>query len=253
MQPLQLFNHSMRKHLLGSPGRDSSEYKHSLGGDPSDFGMHFSGPAVPLHLVYRLDLSDPLIGLSLPTGRWLPLCYGFGFGGARTTYVVRSDSHIETVEPICEIYDPDFPYEKYPLRFAQHAVSFAPAAYDPADVDDALRLAGVFGLDGLSPAGRRKAMDRLDEFGFFEEADAYDMTRDEFLDTCGFPFAQGIPETDCPNPNCAYFRKADSLVVIGLIVGDPADDVSLWGGPEVQLIFQRCRRCNCITVTNQCT
>jgi hypothetical protein len=253
VQPFHFFNHSARKHLLGRPIEVSSTYKHSLGGAPSEYDMHFIGPAVPMHLIYRLDLADPLIDISLPNVRWLPLCYGFGFGGARTTYLARSDSHVVTIEPANVGFDPDFPYEKYPLRFSQHAVSFAQAAYDPTDVDDALRLAGVFGLDRLSPAGRKTAIARLEEFGFFEEIDAYEMTKDEFLDTCGFPFEQGTPETDCQNPDCAYFRKADSLVVIGMIEGDPADDISLWGEPGIQLIFQKCNHCNCICVTNQCT
>ncbi len=253
LHPLGLFDHDRRTVFLAYSDVPASGYDHSFGGNPSDCDLTFTGPAIPLHLLFRLDLSDPRIGIDIPGVRWLPLCYGFGFGGGHTAYLVRSDTLVETLEPVDKCFDPHFPYPDYPQSFPNHPLGLIEREYDPSDVDDALAFSAVFGLGGLSPASRTLAIARLEKHDFFEEVDAFEMTKDQFLDTCEYPFIQGPPESQCPNPDCATDSQDGAMVVFSLLDGDPVPDVSLFGDLGVQFIFQICLSCRCSRVSNQCT
>ena len=45
--------------------------------------------------------------------------------------------------------------------------------------------------------------------------------------------------------------RIPTLQVVAIHEG--ARDEELWGGVEVQLIFQLCGECGCVVVSNQCT
>jgi len=289
VMPLSLFDHRQLRHYRSIDNESSHRYSHAFGGTLESYGLRFVNVDQPFHLLYRLDLSDPTIPVELDGIQYLPLVYGFRYAtnGESFTYRVLNDIEIEVVAPEELLYDPDFPRTDYPTYFHGFPVAFERLPYDPAVAEDALALQTIFGLDGLS----KSELDRAIKIGLSDGSVCYsrddlpdpDWTDEDILICLGrAPFGQGPPSASCKNPKCtadvayhveadeiempaefveltgqrtmkmdAYDVRVDTLRVIA-IHKPPEDDKIMWGMSGIQLVFQICDCCGCISVSNQC-
>ena len=130
----------------------------------------------------------------------------------------------------------DLPYRGHPARFPKHPVGFRREPYDRTVAEDALKLQGIFGLDGLSPAEMGRAIEiacsekRYDgsvyDYGHVErpqEAMFADWTDEQIVRTFGeSPFIQSRPRTTCDNPDCSANVVGHSEATeVDLVGGDP--------------------------------
>ncbi len=287
--PLTLFQHdSLRcfREVANAPDR----YGHTFGGDPIAKGLRFVNLDEPFHLLYHLNLADPAVGIQLPGVTWLPLCYGFGYSyrDADFIYRVPNDMDVELIAPNELVFDPDSPYDNYPAWFPESSLHFAPLPYDPKRAEDALSLAAILGIEHLPPEELQRAIQLVDQEGLlarwkrdWEGWEPEDLVRCMHKE----PFMQGPPSKSCDNPDCTAeieyrsepythtipedlmphctpeertihmeardVRRASKRV---FALHQPAEDERLlWHDPFVQLIWDICEECGCISVTNQCT
>lgn len=288
--PLSLFNPETLRCFRETAGGD--EFDHTFGGDPTAKGIRFVNVERPLHLLYRLNLADPAVGIELPGVAWLPLCYGFGYAAhhGEMIYRVINDSEIELIAPADAEFDPDFPYENYPANFPESPLRFAAQPYDPTRAEDALSLAAIFGIDHLPEPEMQRAIQLVEKERLFDEwrTEMFSDWSDADYIRCMYkePFMQGAPSKSCDNPSCtaeiAYRAEPHSITIpedlypgggseedrtihmeardvrraskqVFALHQPAADETLLWNDPYVQLIWQICDACGCITVLNQCT
>jgi hypothetical protein len=281
--PLSLFNHNTRSHFR-ELSKKSDAFGHTFGGDPASWSIRFVNLEDPLHLIYRLNLVDPSIDVQIPGVSWLPLCYGFRYAAFSGTFIYRviNDCEIELIDPAEVEYRSDVPCDKYPDSFDESPVSFAKVGYDPSKAEEALSLAAIFGIDQLSDAEMKRAIDIVEQTGLFREWSMPDWSPESII-RCGYkePFMQGAPSKSCDNPECTaendYYVEPyeiqfpeDSLLagevmrIEGHYVRKPSmrvfaiyqpeeTDTTMWDDPYVQLVYEICDCCKCIRVSNQCT
>jgi hypothetical protein len=288
--PLSLFDHNRLTHYRSTTSA-SNTYDHTFGGDPKSYGLRFVNVDKPMHLMYRLDLSDPSLPIQLDGIKHLPLIYGFHYAAYDGTLIYRvlNDVEIEVLAPEELTYDPDFPYPGHPDQFPFTRVGFTRLPFDATVAEDAMSLQAIFGLDKLSDSELARAI----KIGLSNKSYVC-YSRDNVLDPtstdedivrfCGrAPFMQGAPCKSCKNPGCtaeiAYHVeeeeiefppefaemlggttlrmdardvRVDTMRVFAIYEPD-ADDELVWGDPFIQLVFEFCDCCHCIRVTNQCT
>jgi hypothetical protein len=235
-----------------------SKYGHTFGGPHDRKGTSREAcDGILIHLLHRLDLTDPAIPLSIPGIRWLPLYYCFDFRANELGYRLISDEELVTFFPFD---DPNVSKEEswpdddyYPLEFPKSSIKVAAYDYDPTDLEDAYQWAGVFGIGKLSrrdqAAAKRRAAELAEGLGFYAPE-----TEKEFEEALSSPFMQGNPDNSCLNPKCSNRRKKSSETTIALIPAEPVKGVHTFGrwGDGVQLIFQLCPKCYTIRASNQC-
>ena len=244
-----------------------SRFSHYFGGAAESYGITFSNLENPCQVVLMLDTTDPLVPFSLPGMRYMPLVHGFNYSSNGFEFVYRfvEPNRIEVMLPKNRYHNPDFPYENYPPHFAQQKIGFQQQPFDICDPNDALQYQGVFGLEHLDVSEMEQVV-RLAKSTWrdnpFEDPLDDDESDIDIVKRLGrSPFMQCAPTPRCENTDCSaeiesvfddmVFRKPTLQVIA---VHEPsANDELLWGMGHVQLIFQLCSECHCITVTNQCT
>ena len=245
--PLSLFGYTPKSRAEDSIGT-TSEHLHTFGGHFHDFEISSKNAPMPLHLIYRLDLRDPLVPVSIPKTDFLPLLQCFRYG-TECSYLVHSDTEIELISPGEQEYY--FPPWEAPESFPRQTTSFTPKPFDPLNANDVMDWKGVFGWDELTGEERKRALIMARERSWLTEEDCVDedWTYEDKIG-CMYhpPFAQASPNNSCSNPDCSN----DRLQVIAL--QDEAVSAELiWPDEYVQTIWELCRSCHSITVTNQCT
>jgi hypothetical protein len=233
-----------------------SRYGHTFGGPHDRRGTARADcNGIWIHLLHRLDLSDPAIPIAIPGVRWLPLYYCFDFRANDLGYRLTSDDTLVAFFPNDDpnvADEEEWPDDGYPLAFPKSNIAIAPYPYDPTKLDDAYTWVGVFGIGRLSKANQAAARERVAEeaagLGFSAPE-----TEEEFREALSSPFAQGRPDGKCLNPGCPNHDKKGMLTTIAMIPAEPVEGIHLFGrwGGGVQLIFQMCGRCHTIRVTNQ--
>ena len=126
------FNHETLQYFRGIDER-SGPFHHIFGGTAADFGYRFINLEHPFHLIYRLDLSDPAIGVKLPGIDYLPLVYGFHYAeyGGEFTYRVSTNGEIAILKSTGGLsWNPNFPYGGHPRSFPRRKLSLRQQAYD---------------------------------------------------------------------------------------------------------------------------
>src|SRR4051812_47957285 len=156
--PLSFFNYETKSHFREVPGK-RDEFGHTFGGNPAAVGTRFRN-CEPIHLLYRLNQSDPVVNLNIPGVRWLPLCYHFSYAAYDGTLIYRvlMGDEIELIRPTDAQFDPEFPFPGFPKGFPPAPFAFEQQPYDPTRAEDALELAAVFGLDDLSESEIKRAI-----------------------------------------------------------------------------------------------
>jgi hypothetical protein len=238
-----------------SSGR--GEYAHSFGGPHDRKGTSREEcKGILIHLLHRLDLADPAVPIVIPGVRWLPLYYCFDFRANDLGYRLISDEELVAFFPEDDPNvsdDEEWPGEDFPREFPRSSIEVAAHDYDPTDLEDAYRWAGVFGIGELSrrdqATAKRRVAELMDGLGF-----EVPRTEEEFDEALSSPFAQGKPKSPCLNPECPNRKEESRLSPIALMPAEPVKGVQTFGrwGRGVQLIFLMCPECHTIRVTNQC-
>lgn len=234
-----------------------SKYGHTFGGPHDRKGASRNDcKGILIHLLHRLNLTDPNIPFAVPGVRWLPFYYCFDFRANDLGYRLLSDealvTHFPDDDPNVADHE-EWPDEDYPQEFPQSTITVASYDYDPADLEDAYRWAGVFGIGRLSRRDQMVAKKRVAKL-----MDGLDLevpkTEKDFDEALSSPFMQGKPNSPCLNPKCSNRNKTGRLTTIALMPAEPVKGVHTFGqwGGGVQLIFQMCPRCYTIRVSNQC-
>ena len=242
--PLTLFEHDSKSIVRDEIGR-SGDFAHTFGGDPIDFELRFVDAPMPLHLIYRIDLSDPEIPLDVPGVRWLPLLYCFNYG-TECCYQVLSDSEVVLLSPLNQEHH--WPPWDAPKSFPLNQTCFSRVPYDPRDANDALSYKGIFGWDELDRDELDKALILARDWcSYTEDGPDPDWTYEDVI-RCMYepPFVQGAPDNPCKNPSCDN-RRCKVIATQDTVV----DSELIWPSPYVQTIWEFCNACNSIIATNQ--
>ena len=231
-----------------------SDYAHTFGGPPDReqaFPDHTHG--IRLHLLHRFDLSDPLVPLSVPGLKWLPLYYVFDFRVNEVGYKLSSDSSMTTYFPSDDpnvSTEESWPSPDFPMEFTVHSVKVSTRLFDPSSLEESETWAGVFGIEHLNKKQRAKLRKRIEKhcktFGMYPPSD------DDLAEFLNSPFWQGPPKGTCLNPSCSNYRLSNTLNVFAIVPHDPIPGLEIWGGADVQIIFEICPLCHTIRSTNQC-
>ena len=188
---------------------------------PSKYGHTFGGPhdrkgtsredcnGILIHLLHRFDLTDSAIPVAIPGIRWLPLYYCFDFRVNHLGYQLLSDEELVTFFPDGEpnvSEEESWPDDEGdPVEFPKSSIRIAAYDYDPTDLDDAYRWAGVFGIGKLSKRDQVAARERVAE----HMADVPE-TEEDFERALSDPFMQGKPDDPCLNPECSNRERRGS-------------------------------------------
>jgi len=250
--PLSLFLHTPKTHLTDNIAQPGA-YKHTFGGTIEQFDLQLVGTESQLHLIYRIDLSDPEIPIQIPNIRFLPLLYNYG-GDLECSYLVETDSRIKILNPTSPVDAPGFDVpDSYPVT----ATTFTKHKYDPTNADDVMQLKGVFGWDELSESEKKRALQLAKKLSSLTEDDGVDESWSyEDVINCMFepPFSQGDPLECCQNPECKSSKvnsdKSHWMVTLA-IQDNPVREELIWPDQCVQTIWMMCPECNSITSLNR--
>ena len=235
-----------------------TRFKHTFGGPHDRNGASREDcNGILLHLLHRLDLTDPAIPIAIPGVRWLPFYYCFDFRANDIGYQLLSEKTLVTffrTDDPHVTHEESWPDDDYPLEFPKSTIAITAYDYDPTNLENAYAWAGIFGIDKLSKTDRalaRKRMaEEMDSFGYHVPK-----TQKELEALLSSPFVQGKPNDNCMNPSCPNHKRFGQLATIALMPAEPVAGVHTFGrwGTEVELIFQMCKMCHTIRVGNQCT
>ncbi len=228
---------------------------HTFGGPVRHSFIQANGEAWahPVHMLFDLDTSDPLLSkLPSRSGR-LPFYFSFDLHLMSFGYKEIDDHTCMVFPNFAEEVNTDQPeiLEDIPREFPRYQISIDNYPYNPNVRDDAVAFAGVYGIHRLSPKDQiavRKQYDKIYRKIMLEapEGDALD----DFMIS---PYCQGRPVGKCPNPECDYFDTPKSLLPLAIFPANLRSDVQLFGrwSEGVQLIFELCPHCRTFRTSNQ--
>jgi len=258
-----LFNYDRVEAYELALSEGSVKYEHLAGGNLDYEGTIPTGRREPVQQFYHLDLSDARVGVQLPGLTGLPLFYPLGNLGGPFRYRVVEDDRIELLcQPYPKQYRAHF-LKKYPDLGGPCLFDLDPIHYDPRKVKHVFNYGGVLGIASLS--ARERAKLKKDFLRFYREEIGVDLIAEDYdgddtvtieaIATGYTPFTQGTPEETCPNPDCEVHKAGTPLSVFMYL--EPGKEDSFYeiiaGGDSGQLIWQLCRKCASVVVTNPCT
>jgi hypothetical protein len=176
-----------------------SKYGHSFGGPHDRKGTSREDcHGILIHLLHRLDLTDPAIPFTIPGVRWLPFYYCFDFRANDLGYRLISDEELVTFFPTDDpnvTEHEEWPGEDYPLEFPKSRIEIAAYDFDPTELEDAYRWAGVFWIGKLSKrdqaAAKKRVAELMDGLGL-----SVPETDKDFDDTLSSPFMLGTHDIE---------------------------------------------------------
>lgn len=240
--PLRMFGTEPKRISIDKIG-SSDRFDHSFGGTHEDYGIHFANGEFALHVIYWLNLSDPLVPVSINGRTHLPLLFPFSYGTS-CGYLVDSTNEI-TVFPH---HDNPQPPWTAPTHFPANSTSFSVQPYDPKEPRDALAYKGVFGWNELDDENREVAVRlAVEQYRISpDEGPDEDWTLEDIVSSMyDPPFRQlARPLFFCENPAC--ISKADMEIIA--IQQDSTDTENIWGGMHWQTIWAICPNCHSIGV-----
>lgn len=217
----------------------SSVHGHQFGGGQNYRGAIPSGGDVPVQLLFRLNLRDPMSPIHINGVDWLPLFYSFQYDACAMGYRILGDFEIEILSVETTEMVEDFPYSQYPAAFPEVPVELVQMTYEETKV-----LAFGEYLAKHLPGIELQETDRA------------------ILDSMGRKCAriggaqvlvQEMPRfRDCP-AKCRHYLN--SLRPFCTIWNEPIQGVDVWqaGGEPIQIVYQVCSECGAIQTENQCT
>jgi hypothetical protein len=254
MMILALYHQDTRRIFLGIRGKESP-YGHQFGGAAHYAGLAAFHDQPPVHLLFRLNRADPAVGVTLAESQWLPLLCAIRYGACDLAYRVLSDGEVQILHQEEDKAWDDFPYDGYPEKLPAQTLALAEARYDPGNPSDALRNAGIFGYEALTPDQYAELVRYVIREGYDPDIFGWESPQDYLQEGNSLPFVQGRPDDDCPEPACANHGRKGSLRVFAIFEEENKYARGLWGPhcDNLQIIYQICPLCGAIHTSNQCT
>jgi hypothetical protein len=210
------------------PGK--SEYDHWFGGPIGD--VAFDLAHAPLHVLFNLDLSDPLLSFLQIEAKRLPLIFPITVDGGDISYAVRPDGGIKLFGKTPGPRAKASPYADYPAAFEKIPVRVLELGYE--------EYRAALLRYQIGPARWLREDDR------------------KILEDLGSSFTQlgGVQEKpfgdpydrSCPDPKCQLHGAATATDIFIGIRDEPIPGLSLWNaGGEGYIAFSVCRECKAIS------
>src|SRR5262249_41621649 len=154
---------------------------HTFGGAADYSGQVAHKRQPPVHLLFRLSLADPAVGITFPGVNWLPLLCAIRYGACDLGYRVISDEEVRILHPKESKPWDDFPYDGYPEKLPVRPVVLTERSYDPREEGDGLFYAGIFGYDALTPKQFARLARVVVDEGFYDPDDSDYDSAEEYL------------------------------------------------------------------------
>ncbi len=146
-----VFHQDSQRIFTGTRGK-KSRFGHAFGGAADYDGLRRFKGQPPVHLLLRLNMADPAVGINLPKVQWLPLLCAIRYGACDLGYRVLSDDAVKILyQEERKAWD-DFPYDGYPEKLPVKPLTLSMVNHDPDNPKQAYVLAGAFGIDMLTAA-----------------------------------------------------------------------------------------------------
>lgn len=201
-----------------------SRYKHSFGGPIGDLAPKLA--SAPIHVLYTLDLSDPLLhflGIESPI---LPLIYPFTVDGGDISYMCTPDGGVKLLGKVPGPRAKNWPCAGYPTSFPRMPIQVRALSYDEyRAVVFRYRMGYSRWLRKDDQVLLEALGDPVTQLGGIQEM------------PMGDPFSR-----KCPNPKCG----GGSLWELASIQDEPVPGVSLWDGADFLLVYFICTDCRAI-------
>lgn len=254
-----IFQHDTRRIFTGTRGK-KSHFGHSFGGSVEYRGLRRFKGQPPAHLLCRLNMADPAVGITLPNVQWLPLLCAIRYGACALSYQILSNGAVKILyQKESKAWD-DFPYDGYPKQLPVEPMSLKTVKYDLDKPKDAYIIAASFGINlltdtqfaGLARYVAKRKLYPNPEWSGFGWDSAEDFLREEHG---WWPFVQGPPSEDCLNPACSDRGRRGAMRTFAVFEEEAEKVRSLWGPHcgSLQIIYQICPKCSAVSVSNQCT
>lgn len=207
-------------------GKSRSRFKHFFGGTIGAIAPKLA--RAPIHVLYSLDLRDPLLSFLGVEGKSLPLLFPMTVDGGSISYLATPEGGIKLLGKMPGPRAADWPRPDYPDAFPEMPVQVRELSYEQY-------RAALFRYQ-LGPADWLRKDDRA------------------LLKALGNSFTQlggvqerpfGTPfDNDCPNPKC----RSPGMNVFASVWNEPVPGVVLWDdGADVLIEFSMCRGCKAIS------
>ncbi len=255
----EVYHQDSQRIFTGTRGK-KSPFGHSFGGAADYDGLRQFDGQPPVHLLIRLNLADPAVGLNLPGVQWLPLLCAIRYGACGLCYQVLSDESVKILyQEESKAWD-DFPYDDYPEKLLVKPFMLKLMKHDADKPKGAYILAGAFGINVLTAdqfTGLARYIAKQHLYSNPEWAGyGWDSPEEYLREEHGWwPFVQGPPPGDCLNPSCSNHGQRRSMRTLAVFEEEEKEVQKLWGPhcDSLQILYQICPKCNAIHVDNQCT
>jgi hypothetical protein len=255
-----VFHQDTRRIFFGTRGK-KSPFGHAFGGAADYSGLAYSEDQPPVHLLFRLNMDDPAVGVRVPGVQWLPLLCAIRYGACDLGYRVLSNDAVKILHHKETKPWDDFPYEGYPEKLPAKPLLLQPGDHDPDRPKDAYVLAGAFGSEILTPGQFARLTHFIVENELYQDPDmigGWWESPEQYLrdpEAFSWPFVQGRPDQNCPDQTCPNHGQRGALRTIAVFEEDKSEARRLWGPhcENLQIIHQICPQCAAIRVSNQCT
>jgi hypothetical protein len=252
---LMIFHQDSRRIFRGEYAI-APAFEHRIGGAADYVGLTAYEGQPAVHVLSRLDMTDPAVAVRISGARWLPLLCAIRYGACDLGYRVISDSAAQILCQREKKAWEEFPYDGYPTTLPEERIALQETPYDPSNPKHALCYAGVFGYEALTPQHYASLSRHIVDVGLFVPGDEDFNTPEEFLQENGWPFVQGRPVDDCPDPSCPNYGRLSSMRPFAIFQEDDSNRIRQLWGPNcgsLQIIYQICPFCRAIRTCNQST
>jgi hypothetical protein len=223
---------------------NSEKYSHSFGGDFHYDGVVPVGCSIPLDLLYRLDLSDPMLPFTIESDfRFLPFFFPLSYDGSPLSYRVLSDNEIEILALDTPEPTPDLPCARNGQPF-----DFVPIRVEPITYQEQRDITMYWWFFQSHPELYESIPP--DEIQRFKSL-GYPPTRiGHTHELLQYPRGES-----CPNPMCYHCKERYWLRTIASIPERPFFDLDIWqaDGEPIQIVYEICELCGSIRTYNICT
>lgn len=245
-----------RRRVYRGVSAHTSAYGHHFGGADAYAGLTAYAGQPPVHLLFRLDLNDARLGLTLPGARWLPLLCAIRYGACDLAYRALSDTRVEIVMQAAQEAWHDYPRHSYPDALPARPLDLTAQDWDPDRPETVLPHIGVLGCEELTPSQFEALARYVDSEGLYDPEIHTDWENvEEFVrEAAAYPFLQGKPEGRCPDPACGRYGQYRGMHTFVVFEADSEQAKSLWGDAENLLLSYRiCPECSTILACNECS
>jgi hypothetical protein len=226
MEWFKSFDHRLNPRRF-VPGK--SKFDHFFGGHIKDIAPDLA--RLPLHVLYSLDLRDPLLDFLKLKGPRLSLIFPLTVDGGDVSYLCTPQGGIKLLGKKPGPRAADWPRPNYPDALPKIALQVRELEYEEY-------RAAVFAYQ-IGPAEWLREDDQaiLNRIGrhFTQLGGVLELA-------FGEPF-----DMTCPNPKCTR-HKDGGMQMLTAVWNQPLPGITLWEeGDDVQIAYTMCRECSAIS------